>query len=156
MSEKKVQVPGGGGRSPNPSWGCPECTTSPVIPVRKFNSLCPCRQEVDETHPPSQGHSRDWDLSLSMGQKKKLLAIKDWLFHACVPGWTCSARAVSVFQTKVMIVPTRTRIILRPGKTTGDSPAIFNKRSAFKCSDSEHNSNQDSRFSRGKPPTPEH
>lgn len=32
---------------------------------------------------------------------------------------------------------------------------IFN-RSAFKCSNSEHNSNQDSRFSRGKLPTPEH
>lgn len=88
-------------------------------------------------------------------KKRTTLAIKDWLFHACVPGWTSSARAVSVFQTKVMIVPTRIRIILWPGKTTGDSPAIFNKRSAFKCSDSEHN-NQDSRFSRGKLPTPEH
>lgn len=30
----------------------------------------------------------------------------------------------------------------------GDSPGIFNKRSAFKFSDSEHNSNQDSHFSR--------
>lgn len=35
-------------------------------------------------------------------------------------------------------------------------PAILNKRSAFKCSDSEHNSNQDSCFSRGKLPTLEH
>lgn len=60
-----------------------------------------------------------------------------------------------MFQTKVMIVPTRTRIILWPGKTNGDSPGIFHKRSTFKCSDSEHNSNHDSRFSRGKLPTPE-
>lgn len=53
-------------------------------------------------------------------KKEQLLAKKDWLFHARVPGWTCSARAVPVFQTKDMIVPTRTRIILWPGKTTGD------------------------------------
>lgn len=70
QSQKRSRFQVVGADLPTQAGDAQSALTAPGIPVRKLSSVCPRRQEADENHPPSQGHPRDWNLSLSKGQKK--------------------------------------------------------------------------------------